>query len=141
MGALPQERVIDRLWHCDVFALASTIDDRGATDIFPTVILEAMASARPVVSTVIAGIPEAVVSQETGLLVPPGESAPLAKALETLCRDSELRARLGANGRVRVENHFQVETTVQPLLKLFKAHAPAKPNNDSPSTSQKRSPI
>ncbi len=73
-GRLPQEDVFEKLQRCDIFALASTIDDRGASDIFPTVILEAMASARPVVSTDVAGIPEAVVDKETGLLVPAGES-------------------------------------------------------------------
>src|SRR3954468_5670536 len=115
-GALPQDCVLEKLQDCDIFALASTTDDNGASDIFPTVILEAMASARPVVSTTLAGIPESVVDKETGLLVPPGESGFFADALEMLCRDAELRARFGAAGRTRVEQHFQVETTVGPLL-------------------------
>ena len=118
-GALPQDCVQERLRACDIFALASTIDDNGASDIFPTVIQEAMASARPVVSTTLAGIPETVIDKETGLLVPAGESWLFAEALETLCRDAELRARYGAAGRARVEQHFQVETTVQPLIELL----------------------
>jgi glycosyltransferase involved in cell wall biosynthesis len=124
-GALPQDRVIEKLQRCDVFALASTIDDNGASDIFPTVILEAMASARPVVSTMVAGIPEAVVNKETGLLVPAGESGLFADALEILCRNSELRARYGSAGRTRIENSFQVETTVRPLIELFEKHVNA----------------
>ncbi|HEV7820410.1 MAG TPA: glycosyltransferase, partial [Burkholderiales bacterium] len=115
-GALPQDCVLEKLRGCDIFALASTTDDNGASDIFPTVILEAMASARPVVSTMLAGIPESVVDKETGLLVPAGESGFFADALEALCRDGELRARFGAAGRTRVEQHFQVGTTVEPLL-------------------------
>src|SRR3954468_9161567 len=111
-GALPQDCVQERLRACDIFALASTIDENGASDIFPTVIQEAMASARPVVSTTIAGIPESVVDKETGLLVPAGESAFFADALETLGRDADLRARYGEQGRARVEQHFQVEVTV-----------------------------
>ena len=118
-GALPQDCVQERLRACDIFALASTIDENGASDIFPTVIQEAMASARPVVSTTIAGIPESVIDKETGLLVPAGESWLVADALETLCRDAGLRARYGAAGRARVEQHFQVETTVQPLIELL----------------------
>ena len=121
-GALPQDRVIEKLQRCDVFALASTVDEAGASDIFPTVIMEAMASTRPVVSTTVAGIPEAVVDKETGLLVPAGESGLFANALETLCRDSELRARYGLAGRTRIEDCFQVETTVQPLIALFEKH-------------------
>jgi glycosyltransferase involved in cell wall biosynthesis len=119
VGALPQDCVLERLRACDIFALASTTDENGASDIFPTVILEAMASARPVVSTTIAGIPESVVDKETGLLVPAGESGLFADALTTMCRDAELRARYGAAGRARVEEYFQVETTVQPLIGLL----------------------
>ena len=118
-GALPQNCVLEKLRACDIFALASTTDDNGASDIFPTVILEAMASSRPVVSTTLAGIPESVVDKETGLLVPAGESGLFADALETLCRDPELPMRYGAAGRLRVEKHFQVETTVRPLIELL----------------------
>jgi hypothetical protein len=118
-GALPQDCVLEKLRRCDIFALASTTDPNGASDIFPTVILEAMASARPVVSTVLAGIPESVVDKETGLLVPAGESWLFADALEMLCRDAELRSRYGGAGRERVDQHFQVEITVRPLVELL----------------------
>lgn len=118
-GALPQDCVLEKLRGCDIFALASTTDEKGASDVFPTVILEAMASARPVVSTTLAGIPESVVDKETGLLVPAGESGLFADALETLCRDAELRRRYGTAGRARVEQHFQIEITVRPLTDLL----------------------
>lgn len=118
-GALPQDCVLEKLRGCDIFALASTTDEKGASDVFPTVILEAMASSRPVVSTTLAGIPESVVDKETGLLVPAGESGLFADALETLCRDGELRTRYGSAGRARVEEHFQVEITVRPLIELL----------------------
>jgi glycosyltransferase involved in cell wall biosynthesis len=133
-GALPQDCVLEKLRACDIFALASTTDDKGASDIFPTVILEAMASARPVVSTTIAGIPESVVHKETGLLVPAGESGLFADALETLCRHPDLRTRYGAAGRARVEQHFQVETTVQPLVSLL----PSGKSETSPAKSEAR---
>ncbi|HSP46348.1 MAG TPA: glycosyltransferase, partial [Chthoniobacterales bacterium] len=134
-GALPQDCVLEKLRAADIFALASTTDDNGASDIFPTVILEAMASARPVVSTTLAGIPESVVDKETGLLVPAGETGFLADALETLGRDGELRARYGAAGRARVEQHFQVAITVGPLVEMLEktrtsakaAAAPSEP--------------
>lgn len=124
-GALPQDCVLEKLQRCDIFALASTTDDQQASDVFPTVIMEAMASARPVVSTMLAGIPEAVVDKETGLLVPAGESGLFADALESLCRNAELRSRYGATGRARVEQHFQVEITVRPLIELLTKAKPA----------------
>jgi len=142
LGALPQDRVLEKLQHCDVFALASTVDDAGASDIFPTVILEAMASARPVVSTAVAGIPEAVVDKETGLLAPAGESALFADALEALCRDSDLRARYGSAGRTRIEQHFQIETTVRPLLELFEKQRrdSVSPYTSAPSAARRFEP-
>jgi len=141
LGALPQDRVIEKLQRCDVFALASTVDDAGASDVFPTVILEAMASARPVISTTVAGIPEAVVHKETGLLVPASESGLFADALEILCRDNELRTRYGVAGRRRIEDNFQVETTVGPLVELFEKHVPATALVDSAPTASSRKRI
>jgi hypothetical protein len=120
LGSLSQEAVLEKLREADIFALASTADAQGATDVFPTVILEAMASARPVVSTRLAGIPELVVDGETGVLISPGDTAALAKALQHSVCDNELRLRYGRAGRMRIERHFRIEDTVAPLLKLFK---------------------
>jgi len=66
------------------------------------VVREAMAMARPVVSTDVAGNRELVVSEETGLLVPPGEPAALAQAVEKILDNPELAAKYGKRGRYRV---------------------------------------
>jgi glycosyltransferase involved in cell wall biosynthesis len=126
-GALPQQAVFEKLRSCDIFALASTFDRAGASDVFPTVILEAMASARPVVSTAIAGIPEAIVHGLTGLVVPSGDADALANALERLIRDQWLRFTFGTEGRTRIERYFQVETTIAPLMELFGRVTQASP--------------
>jgi len=120
-GALPQEEVAVRLADCDVFALACIVDSKGASDILPTVILEAMAAARPVVSTRLAAVPEMVRDRESGLLVAQGDVEGLASALESLLRDPQLRARLGAAGRRNVEATFDVDKTAAQLLQLFEA--------------------
>ena len=119
LGSLSQAAVLERLRAADIFALASTTDQHGASDVFPTVIIEAMAAARPVVSTRLAGIPESVVHGETGLLVSPGDMKTLAQALEQLIEDPELRSRYGRAGRARVEQCFRIEQTVAPLLQFF----------------------
>src|SRR5438105_2646811 len=62
-----------------------------------------------------------------GLLVAAGESGLFADALETLCRHPDLRVRYGAGGRARVEQHFQVETTVQPLIDLLPKRTTSTP--------------
>ena len=130
LGSLSQKAVLEKLRDADIFALASTADAQGATDVFPTVILEAMASARPVISTRLAGIPELVVDGETGVLVSPGDPTALTEALAQLVCDRELRLRYGHAGRMRIEQHFRIEDTVAPLLKLFrKASATSDKSN------------
>ena len=118
-GSLTQAQVFESLQRCDVFALASVVDEAGASDVFPTVIQEAMACARPVVSTRLAGIPETVIGGETGFLVSPGDVAAFADALEKLLRSRDLRFQFGAAAKARIEKHFRIETTIEPLLALF----------------------
>jgi len=128
LGSLSQGAVLEKLQTADIFALASVTDAEGASDVFPTVIVEAMASARPVVSTRLAGIPELVIDGETGLLVSPADTAALTEALQKLLCDRELRVRYGCAGRARIEQHFRIEHTVAPLLKLFQ-DAASTPRN------------
>ncbi len=118
-GSLSQANVFEALQRCDIFALASIVDKAGASDVFPTVIQEAMGCARPVVSTRLAGIPETVIGGETGFLVSPNDVPALAEALEKLLHSRDLRFELGAAGKARIEKHFQIETTIAPLLDLF----------------------
>src|SRR5215475_14377549 len=127
LGSLSQGAVLEKLHAADIFALASTTDAQGATDVFPTVILEAMASAQPVVSTRLAGIPELVADGQTGMLVFPGDSAALAEALEQLLRDPALRLRFGDTGRQRIEQHFRIEKTVAPLMEMFERSCIGRP--------------
>ena len=131
LGSLSQGAVLEKLQGTDIFALASTTDAQGATDVFPTVILEAMASARPVVSTRLAGIPELVVHGQTGILAPPGDSTALAHALEQLLRDPELRLRFGDAGRARIEQHFRIEQTVAPLMEMLERSCSRRPAGDA----------
>ena len=119
LGSLSQGAVLEKLKAAGIFALASVTDKQGASDVFPTVIIEAMAAARPVVSTRLAGIPESVVHGETGLLVPPEDTMALAEALSRLIEDAKLRFHYGRAGRARIEQHFQVEHTVGPLIELL----------------------
>ena len=119
LGSLSQNAVLEKLQAADIFVLASTTDAQGATDVFPTVILEAMAAARPVISTRLAGIPELVVQGETGILVSPSDTSALTNALEQLLRDPDLRVRYGSAARLRIEQHFQIENTVAPLIEML----------------------
>jgi glycosyltransferase involved in cell wall biosynthesis len=108
-----RDDVPDLLGRSDVFVL-STLSEG-----MPISILEAMAAGLPVVASEVGGIPEIVVDGETGLLVPPGDADALAGALRRLLDDPELRRRLGAAGRARVEEHFDVARSRRAHLALY----------------------
>jgi glycosyltransferase involved in cell wall biosynthesis len=118
-GEQSQNYVLGALQRCDIFVLASAPDERGASDIFPTVIAEAMATGKPVVSTTVAGIPELVANRETGLLAPPYDARAFADAMEQFARDENLRADFGRASRLRIEQKFTIEKTIEPLLERF----------------------
>jgi glycosyltransferase involved in cell wall biosynthesis len=127
LGSLPREAVFEKMRACHIFALAAMVDRNGASDVFPTVILEAMAAGRPVVSTQLAGIPESVVDGGTGMLVPPSNTIAFAEALAQLIVDPVLQQQYGNAGRVRVEQNFAIEKTITPLRQLLQASSAAQP--------------
>lgn len=86
---------------------------------FGIINLEAMACERPVVASAIGGIPEVVVPEVTGLLVPPGEPRPLAEALNRVLRDRGLAERMGLAGRRRVEEHFSWSSIAHKTLAMY----------------------
>ncbi len=127
-GLLPQTEIRARLAACDVFALACRVDAKGACDVLPTVILEAMAAGKPVVSTRLAGVPEMVDHGRTGLLAAPGDVPALADALATLARDPERGLPLGLAGRAKLEADFSSTETTRQLAALFpRPDAPPAP--------------
>src|SRR5262249_44339612 len=86
-GGLPLEDVAEEVRRASVVVLPCVKAADGNVDALPTVLLEAMGSGVPVVSSAISGVPEIVVDGETGYLVPPGDEAALADAIERILRD------------------------------------------------------
>jgi colanic acid/amylovoran biosynthesis glycosyltransferase len=92
----------------------------------PVVIMESMALGRPVISTYVAGIPELVVPDETGWLVPAGNSAALADAMRhALALDPEALGALGRACAARVAILHDVIANTAALAKLFEATTPS----------------
>src|SRR5207249_4461881 len=89
-GALPQEQLIETMKRATVFVLPCVTSATGDQDGLPTVLLEALAIGLPAISTNLAGIPEIIENRKTGLLVPPGEVVPLAKAIEEVLANPQL---------------------------------------------------
>lgn len=99
----------------DVFLLTSLWEG------LPYTVLEAMAAAKPVVATDVAGTREAVEHETTGLLVPAGDPEAAAEALLRLVDDPALRRRMGEAGRRRVERHFGVRAQVHRVEQVYAA--------------------
>lgn len=121
LGVRSQQQIKRELAEAHAFVLPAIVDRKGASDILPTVITEAMACRLPVVSTKLAGIPEMVADGETGLLVEPGDDRALADAIAKLAGDPALRKRLGEAGRQRAEKLFALSVTAGQLAGKFTA--------------------
>jgi alpha-maltose-1-phosphate synthase len=99
-GMLPKREVIQLLTHATAFVCPSLYEPLGIVN------LEAMACGTAVIGSRVGGIPEVVADGQTGLLVPPGEPAPLAAAVNALVRDQSLAAAMGRAGRDRAIAEF-----------------------------------
>ncbi len=84
-------------------------------------ILEGMFFDCPSVAFAVGGIPEVVVDNETGFLLPFGDVNGLARAAEKLISDSALRAKMGSAGRLRAERNFSAELIVPRYEMLYRA--------------------
>ena len=95
LGDLTRERLAEEYVNASVFCLPSVQEGFGI------VFLEAMAAELPVVACRIAAVPEVVLHDTTGLLVPPRDPGALAETIERLVREPALAKRLGQEGRRR----------------------------------------
>ena len=87
---------------------------------FSRVIIEAMATGKPVITTDLGGNPEAVIHGYNGLLVEPdGDPAKLAQAIVELAQDAEGRSRMGRNSRLRVEDLFDIERNIAGIESVY----------------------
>ncbi|MFO7320696.1 MAG: glycosyltransferase family 4 protein [Chloroflexota bacterium] len=94
----------------DVLVCSSQFESYGMA------IVEAMACAKPVVATRRGGPSETVVHGETGFLVDPGDAEGLARHVITLLQNPDLRARIGAAGRARVEARFSAQAQARDFM-------------------------
>jgi glycosyltransferase involved in cell wall biosynthesis len=97
----------------DVFALSSRSEG------LPLVILEAMASALPIVATRVGGIPGVITEGHTGLLVPPNDAAALTEALRRLKKDGALAQRIASAGRTEALAEYSADAMVERYLELY----------------------
>jgi glycosyltransferase involved in cell wall biosynthesis len=108
------ENVLPTLYNCaDVFAFPSIQEGQGIA------LLEAQATAKPVVAFDVGGVHEAMVDKETGLLVKP-DSRELADAILKLLSSWSLREKMGVKGRELVSNNFSWDICAQRMLQVYR---------------------
>lgn len=122
-GSLPFSDVQIAYRTSSMLVLPCRVAGDGDRDGLPTVIVEAMARALPVISTDIIGIPEVVIDRVTGLLVPPEDPRRLADAIECLWVDADLGTRLGLAARKLVADRFDPRRSAHALCGVFAAAA------------------
>lgn len=88
---------------------------------FSNSLLEAMAAKKAVVATDVGGNGEALVHNESGILVPAKDAEALARAILRLIEDENLRNELGERARERIEKYFSIESMVQTLENLYES--------------------
>lgn len=91
-----------------VVAVPSIVNGEGDRDGLPNVVLEAMATARPVVASDVGAVASAITHDDTGMLVPAGDASALAAAFDRLAADPALRHRLADSGRRRVAETYEL---------------------------------
>lgn len=109
-GLMGQDELPALFHWADVFCLPSFQEG------LPVVLLEAMATELPVVTTSVAGIPELVTDGVNGRLLPAGRADLISQALTELAADPRLRERLGCAGRQRIREEFSQITTARRQL-------------------------
>lgn len=113
MGFVSNEELSRYYAGCDIFVVPSVYESFGL------IYVEAMMYGKPVIGCKAGGIPEVVLNNETGLLIDPLDTEMLALNIIKMCNDSDLRKKMGENGRKRAENFFNKNKMAQASSDLY----------------------
>jgi glycosyltransferase involved in cell wall biosynthesis len=116
-GWLPQSEVQKLLGRADILVLPSHIEN------LPMSVIEAMAHNLAIVATPVGSVAEIITNGETGLLVPVGNANELAKALQRVVSDNDLRTKLGQAAGGFHKKHLEIGRYVKRICDLWKASA------------------
>ncbi|MAZ90109.1 MAG: sugar transferase [Cellvibrionaceae bacterium] len=109
-----RDNVPDLLKLMDVFVLPSIAEGVSNT------LLEAMATALPVIATAVGGAPDIIVNGDNGFLVEVGASEQIAKKLTTCVEDQGIAREIGFNGRQTVERYYSWSVTIENYCRVYR---------------------
>ena len=116
-GFIPDEKLPECYNRCDVFVLPSVSSEQEG---FGIVLLEAMASGRPVISTDIVGVAGDVKRFNAGRIVRPRDINALAQAILEILLDEELAREMGRRGRTLVEGKYNWKKIGRDMLEIYR---------------------
>ena len=119
-GTLAHEQVLEKFQQADCFVLGCRIAGNGDRDGIPNVLAESMALGVPVVGTRVSGIPELVDHEHTGMLADASNPDELARTLQRIVTDQELREHIIPAARERVSQVFDNKQLIQELVTLYR---------------------
>ena len=122
LGTQTHEQVLEYFRSSDLFLLGCRIAANGDRDGIPNVLVESLAMGVPAISTDVSAIPELVINQQTGLVVPPDDWQNMAEAILLLLSDQELRQKIIIQGQRMVRENFDNTVLSRQLADLFITH-------------------
>lgn len=120
-GQVERERAARFIAAADVYVVPSIRDQSGNVDGLPNALLEGMGTARPVVASRVAGIPEVIDHERHGLLVAERDAPELAHAINRLLHDRAFAAQLGMAARERIVNELTWDKTAERFERMYHA--------------------
>jgi glycosyltransferase involved in cell wall biosynthesis len=118
----------------DVLSAADSVLMPSLTEGFPRVAIEAMAAAKPVIATRVGGTPEAIIDDQTGILVESKDIPAMTAAITRLAGNADLLTRLGTAARSRAETHYSAASYVSRLDEMYQRWLAAISPAGSPTT-------
>jgi glycosyltransferase involved in cell wall biosynthesis len=119
-GAISWDEIPRYMYMCDVFVVPSTKDHRGNINRLPNVLLEAMASGKPIVASKIGGIPDVIDHERNGLLVNEKDPKELANVINCLLASPSLRRSLGSAAKEKARHELNLEHIAKATLEIYK---------------------
>ncbi len=125
LGFVTHDGISQHIMQSDIFVMPSIVKEKVlCSDGLPNVVMEAMHHCLPVIGTDIAGMKDAVIDGETGLLVPERDAKALAQAVRTMVEDRDNALRMAQNAKERVSRMFDTEANLDKLSHLITAYTP-----------------
>ncbi len=121
LGVKKPEEISELLSQAKIFVQHSLRPANGDSEGTPNTVLEASSCGLPIVSTLHAGIKEAVIHNQTGYLVNEGDYENMAKHLITLLNDNELVEQMGKASREHMEKNYKIENKIESLRNILQS--------------------